>query len=115
MENQLLKVLLISGDADSARHLGELLLCAADTVDVTVEPTADAGLSMLATNSFDAVLFDIPAVNTAALFQITLLTTKAPQLPVLVVGPGEDEAFLAEADRMMSSDAASFFGEEFED
>jgi sigma-B regulation protein RsbU (phosphoserine phosphatase) len=97
MENQLLKVLLISGDADSARHLGELLLCAADTVDVTVEPTADAGLSMLATNSFDAVLFDIPAVNTAALFQITLLTTKAPQLPVLVVGPGEDEAFLAEA------------------
>ena len=97
MENQLLKVLLISGDADSARRIGELLLRAADTVDVTVEPTADAGLSMLATNSFHAVLFDIPVVNTAALFQITLLTTKAPQLPVLVIGPGEDEAFLAEA------------------
>jgi len=97
MENQLLKVLLISGDADSARRIGELLLRAADTVAVTVEPTADAGLSMLATNSFHAVLFDIPVVNTAALFQITLLTTKAPQLPVLVIGPGEDEAFLAEA------------------
>ena len=109
MENQLLKVLLISGDADSARHLGELLLCAADTVDVTVEPTADAGLSMLATNSFDAVLFDIPAVNTAALFQITLLTTKAPQLPVLVVGPGEDEAFLAEA---VFSGAQEYLGRE---
>ena len=109
MENQLLKVLLISGDADSARHIGELLLRAADTVDVTVEPTADAGLSMLATNNFHAVLFDIPVVNTAALFQITLLTTKAPQLPVLVVGPGENEAFLAEA---VFSGAQEYLGRE---
>ncbi len=109
MENQLLKVLLISGDADSARHLGELLLNAADAVDVTVEPTADAGLAMLATNNFHAVLFDIPVVNAAALFQVTLLTTKAPQLPVLVVGPGENEAFLAEA---VFSGAQEYLGRE---
>jgi sigma-B regulation protein RsbU (phosphoserine phosphatase) len=109
MENQLLKVLLISGDAESARQLSELLLRAADMVDVTVEPTADAGLAMLATNAFHAVLFDISQVNTAALFQITLLTTKAPQLPVLVVGPGEDEAFLAEA---VFSGAQEYLGRE---
>ncbi len=109
MENQLLKVLLISGDADSAHHLSELLLRAADTVDVTIEPSADAGLAMLATNAFQVVLFDIAVVNTAALFQITLLTTKAPQFPVLVIGPGEDEAFLAEA---VYSGAQEYLGRE---
>jgi sigma-B regulation protein RsbU (phosphoserine phosphatase) len=99
MENQIqsLNILLISGEESSARHIADLLRGAADTVNVTVEPTSDAGLAMAATNSFHAVLFDIPQVNTAALFQITLLTTKAPQLPVLVIGPSEDEAFLAEA------------------
>jgi sigma-B regulation protein RsbU (phosphoserine phosphatase) len=109
MENQLLKVLLISGEENSARHIGELLRCAADTVDVTVEPTADAGLAMVATNHFHAVLFDIPQVNTAALFQITSLTTKASQLPVLVIGPSEDETFLAEA---VFSGAQEYLGRE---
>jgi len=109
MENQLLKVLLISGDDSSAGRISKLLLCAADTVDVTVEPTSDAGLAMVATNAFHAVLFDIPEVNTAALFQITLLTTKAPQLPVLVIGPSEDEAFLAEA---VFSGAQEYLGRE---
>ena len=109
MENHLLKILLISGDEASARRIGDLLLCAADAVDVTVEPTSDAGLAMVATNAFHAVLFDIPQVNTAALFQITLLTTKASQLPVLVIGPSEDEAFLAEA---VFSGAQEYLGRE---
>jgi sigma-B regulation protein RsbU (phosphoserine phosphatase) len=110
MENKkVLKVLLISGEDDSAHRISDLLLCAADEVDVTVEPTSDAGLSMLATNTFHAVLFDIPQVNTVALFQITLLTTKAPQLPVLVIGPSEDEAFLAEA---VFSGAQEYLGRE---
>jgi len=64
---------------------------------------------MLATNTFQAVLFDIPQVNTVALFQITLLTTKAPLLPVLVIGPSEDEAFLAEA---VFSGAQEYLGRE---
>jgi len=109
MDKKLLKVLLISGDEISARHINELLRCAADEVEVTVEPTSDAGLSMLATNTFQAVLFDIPQVNTVALFQITLLTTKAPLLPVLVIGPSEDEAFLAEA---VFSGAQEYLGRE---
>ena len=109
MENQLLKVLLISGAENSACHIGELLRGAADAVDVTVEPTADAGLAMLATNRFSAVLFDIPQANAAALFQITSLTTKAPQLPLLVIGPSEDETFLAEA---VFSGAQEYLGRE---
>jgi len=97
MENSPLKILLISGDAEMSRRIGELLLCAAQEIEVTVEPTADAGLAMVATNNFHAILFDIPQANTAALFQITSLTTKATRQPVIVIGPSEDEHFLAEA------------------
>jgi sigma-B regulation protein RsbU (phosphoserine phosphatase) len=80
-----------------ARRIGELLLGASPDTEVMVEPTADAGLAMVATNNFHALLFDIAQANTAALFQITSLTTQSPQLPVLVIGPREDESFLAEA------------------
>ena len=57
----------------------------------------DAALAMVATNSFDALLFEVPQANTSALFQITSLTTQAPQLPVVVIGPNEDVNYLAEA------------------
>jgi sigma-B regulation protein RsbU (phosphoserine phosphatase) len=97
MENTPLKILLISGDSEAAQRIRELLRQALAEVDVTIEPTADAGLAMAATNLFHAVLFGITQANTAGLFQISLLTTKAPQLPVIVIGPGEDEEFLAEA------------------
>ena len=96
MKNSPLKILLISGDEPFARRVVELLRQAA-AVDVTVEPTADAGLAMVATNSFHIVLLEIPLANAAALFQITSLTTKAPKLPVLAIGPSEDEQYLAEA------------------
>ena len=92
-----LKILVISGDEANARRMSELLSDLCDQGGVTVEPSADAGLSMLATNNFSVVLFDVPQVNAAALFQITLLTTRASRLPVLVIGPGKDECFLAEA------------------
>ena len=97
MENSPLKILLISGDANLSRHISELLQATGTDLDVTLEPTVDAGLAMVATNSFHAVLLELAQANTAALFQITSLTTKAPRLPVLVIGPSEDEAFLAEA------------------
>ncbi len=97
MDNGPLKILLITGDAEMKHRISELLLCTAKEVDVTVEPTVDAGLAMVATNNFQAMLFEVPQANAAALFQITLLTTKAAQLPVIVIGPSEDESFLAEA------------------
>lgn len=92
-----LKILLISGDEQLARRVGELLRSTGTEPELTLEPTVDAGLAMVATNSFQVVLFEIAEANASALFQITLLATKAPTLPVLVIGPSEDEAFLAEA------------------
>ncbi len=97
MENSPLKILLISGDTELKQRISELLLCAANDVELTAEPSADAGLAMVATNNFHAILFEITSANTAALFQITSLTTKAPRQPVIVIGPSEDEQFLAEA------------------
>ena len=94
MDGELLKILLISGDETFSRRVEELL--AADA-EVTDEPSADAGLAMLATNNFHAVLFAVPQANAAALFQISLLITKAARLPVLVIGPDDDENFTNEA------------------
>jgi sigma-B regulation protein RsbU (phosphoserine phosphatase) len=96
MENTPLKILLISGDETVARRIGELLQPPGGA-EVTVEPSADSGLAMMATINFAAVLFQISEANAAALFQITSLTAKAPRLPVVVIGPGEDDHFLAEA------------------
>ena len=92
-----LKILLISGDETVSHRIRDLLLDASHEMAVTVEPTADAGLALMATCHFNVILFAIPQTNTAALFQITRLTVKAPQLPVIVIGPDEDENFLAEA------------------
>ncbi len=91
------KILLISGDTELARQTSDFLLGPTGSAELTVEPTADAGLAMAATNLFDVILFEIPQANTASLFQITLLTTKAPRQPVIVIGPGGNEHYLAEA------------------
>jgi PAS domain S-box-containing protein len=109
MENSLHKFLLISGDDNTARRIGELLRAAMATAELTTEPTMDAGLAMAATNNFDALLFEVPQANASALFQITSLTTQAPRLPVLVIGPSEDEKFLAEA---VFSGAQEYLGRE---
>jgi len=108
METRPLKILLISDDAPFARHVAELLRPTA-AVEVTAEPTTDAALAMLATNVFHTILFGIAQANAAALFQITSLTTKVPTLPVLVIGPSEDVAFLAEA---VFSGAQEYLGRE---
>lgn len=97
MDHHALKILLISGDAAFARRVGDLLPGAAAEVDVTVEPTADAGLAMVSTNNFDAIFFHIAQANAAALFQITSLTLQVRRLPVLVLGPVQSESFMAEA------------------
>ena len=94
METTPLKILLISADAALARQVGELL---GATADLTVEANADAGLAVVAANNFNAVFFEILQANAAALFQITSLTTQAPRLPVIVIGPDDDDRFLVEA------------------
>lgn len=95
MENEPLNILLISSDESLAQRVGELLRVSG--IHLTVEPSADAGLAMVATKHFSAILFEVPQVNAAALFQITLIATKVARLPVLVIGSDEDEQFLAEA------------------
>jgi sigma-B regulation protein RsbU (phosphoserine phosphatase) len=109
METVLHKILLVSSDENSARRISELVRAGVAEAEVTIEPTTDAGLAMVATNNFDALLFEVPQANASALFQITSLTTQVPQLPVLVVGPGEDEKFLAEA---VFSGAQEYLGRE---
>jgi sigma-B regulation protein RsbU (phosphoserine phosphatase) len=106
MENGPLKILLISGDEALCRRVVELLAQASNIADVTVEPSVDAGLAMVATNVFDAILFGIPHANAAAVFQITHLSTKVARLPIIVIGPDE-ESFLAEA---VFSGAQEFLG-----
>jgi sigma-B regulation protein RsbU (phosphoserine phosphatase) len=97
MENSPIKILLISGDASFARHVRQLLSGTKREVELTVEANADAGVAMLATNIFHAILFEISQANATALFQITSLTAKVPQLPMLVIGPSGNDEFLAEA------------------
>jgi len=109
MDHGPLKLLLISGEEAFARRISELVCTAMPSAAVTVEPTADSGLAMVATNNFDALLFDVPQANASALFQITALTMQAPRLPVLVIGPNEDEAYLAEA---VFSGAQEYLGRE---
>ena len=102
------KFLLISSP-DSARHLCDLISAAIPRAEVTLEAAMDAGLAMVATNSFDALLFVVPEANASALFQITALTMQAPRLPVLVIGPSEDATYLAEA---VFSGAQEYLGRE---
>ena len=109
MDTGPLKFLLISSEASSACRISELLRTALAAAEVTIEPTTDSGLAMVATNNFDALLFDVPQANAAALFQITSLTMQASRLPVLVIGPNEDEAYLAEA---VFSGAQEYLGRE---
>jgi phosphoserine phosphatase RsbU/P len=105
MENPPLKILLICADAAMVRWIGELLPAAT----VVAEPSADAGLAMVATNNFSAIIFRIAQANSAALFQIRSLTTQVERLPVLVIGPGRDETFPAEA---VFSGAQDYLAEE---
>ncbi len=94
METPPQKILAISADPGLGRLLSDLLGAG---VDVTLEPTSEAALAMLATNIFHVILLEITQANAAALFQITSLTTMAPRLPVIAVGPQEDESYMAEA------------------
>ncbi|MGD0251900.1 MAG: SpoIIE family protein phosphatase [Verrucomicrobiota bacterium] len=103
MESEPLKILFIGNDGPFARTVTDLLRAGGAT-EITTAPTVDAGLALLAANSFDAVLFELPADNATGLSQVTSLTTKAPRLPVLVFGTANDETFSAEVIRNGAQD-----------
>jgi sigma-B regulation protein RsbU (phosphoserine phosphatase) len=109
MDSELLKVLLIAGDDHFARAIADRLRAEGQPVEIATAPALDAGLAKLSADSFDAVLFELPSANAAGLFQVTFLAAKAPNLPIVVLGPGEDEAFPVEVIR---SGAQEYFPKE---
>ena len=99
MQTESLKVLLIAGDKRLARAVAGNFRNDRQKSEVATAPTMEAGLPKLATGSFDVVLFELPTANAAGLFQVTSLATKAPALPIVVLGPSEDETFAVEVIR----------------
>jgi sigma-B regulation protein RsbU (phosphoserine phosphatase) len=99
MESELLKVLLIAGDGRLAQAVGEKLRKEGQPVEIATASALDAGVARLSAGSFDVVLFELPSANAAGLFQVTFLATKAPGVPMVVLGPNQDEAFAVEVIR----------------
>jgi len=99
MQTESLKVLLIAGDKRLARAVAGNFRNDKEKTEVAAAPTMEAGLSRLATSSFGVVLFELPTANAAGLFQVTSLATKAPTLPIVVLGPAKDETFAVEVIR----------------
>ncbi len=99
MESELLKVLLIAGDGRLAQAVAEKLRKEGQPVEIATAPALDAGVARLSASSFDVVLFELPSANAAGLFQVTFLATKAPGVPMVVLGPNQDEAFAVEVIR----------------
>ncbi|HEV2435896.1 MAG TPA: SpoIIE family protein phosphatase [Verrucomicrobiae bacterium] len=99
MESELLKALLIAGDGRLAQAVAEKLRKEGQPVEITTAPALDTGVARLSAHSFDVVLFELPSANAAGLFQVTFLATKAPGVPIVVLGPSQDEAFAVEVIR----------------
>jgi phosphoserine phosphatase RsbU/P len=109
MESELLKVLLIAGDGRLAQAVAEKLRKEGQPAKIATEPALDAGVTRLSANPFDVVLFELPSANAAGLFQVTFLATKAPGVPMVVLGPSRDEAFAVEVIR---AGAQEYFAKE---
>jgi sigma-B regulation protein RsbU (phosphoserine phosphatase) len=104
MEPESLKLLLIGKDERFARVVADLLREGGGANEPAVAPTVNAGLAQLGQNAFDAVLLELPAADNDALSQITLLTVQAPRVPIIVLGPANDERFAAEVVRAGAQD-----------
>ena len=103
MESEALKILFIGNDERFARTVADLLRIGGPT-EIATAPTMEAGLALLAPNSVQAVLFELPAATAAGLAEVTALTTRAPRPPVLVFGTANDETFSAEVIRNGAQD-----------
>ncbi|HXI71090.1 MAG TPA: SpoIIE family protein phosphatase [Verrucomicrobiae bacterium] len=102
MESESLKILLIGGDEQSARTVAGMLGGHHELVTV---PAMDAAFATLAGNhSFHAVLFDLPAADKDGLLQVGLFSVKKPRLPIIVLGPVDDESFATEIIRAGAQD-----------
>ncbi|HEY5296516.1 MAG TPA: SpoIIE family protein phosphatase [Verrucomicrobiae bacterium] len=94
MESDTLKVLFVGNDAPFAQVIADKMQEIGGTVEVSGFETA---VALLKTNSFKALLFEPEQINTAALFKITSLAVRMPAMPIIVFGPGGNDAFAVEA------------------
>ena len=104
MESALLKVLLIGQDERFAPALADLLRLRAGACEMSTVPSLDAGLGKLAAERFDVILLEVPVVSVAWLFQLTLLVSRAARVPVIVLGPANDQGFPAQVVRNGAQD-----------
>src|SRR5471032_103436 len=96
MEAEPLKILLIGDDRRFAQAVTDAL-CAADAATtVSLAPTLETGLAKLDEFRHHAILFELPTANTASLFHVTLLASKAARVPIIVSGPTNEIYFAAE-------------------
>ncbi len=102
MESESLKILFIGGDEAFAHAVAVMLGGAGELV---IAPTVDAGTAKLSGNHpFHAILFDLAAADKDGLLQVGLLSVKKPRVPIVVLGPTNDEAFAAEIVRAGAQD-----------
>ncbi|MEI6197600.1 MAG: SpoIIE family protein phosphatase [Verrucomicrobiota bacterium] len=101
MESVSLKFLFIGGDEPFAHSIAGML---GGTHGLVTVPTMDAAMAALSGRSFNAILFELPAADKHGLLQVGLLTVKKPRLPLIVLGPVDDEAFAAEIVRAGAQD-----------
>ena len=104
MESELLKVLLIGNDERTAVIVADLLRVSARPCEITTVPSIDSGLGRVAAGEFHVILFEVPFVSVAWLFLLTSLAAKVERVPVIVLGPANDEAFSAEVVRNGAQD-----------
>jgi phosphoserine phosphatase RsbU/P len=104
MDFEPLNVLLVGNDGRFTPGVAEMLRGSSETAKVSTVPTPEAGLAELAANFYQAILFELPSANTAGLFQVTQLTTQFPRVPVVVVGPENNQAFAVEIIRSGAQD-----------
>jgi DNA-binding NarL/FixJ family response regulator len=104
MESESLKVLLIGNDERCAFAVAEWLRITTQTGELQTAPSIDAGLARLREGQFHVILFEVPTVSLAWLFQLTSLVSRAPRMPVIVLGPADDKVFSSEVVRSGAQD-----------
>jgi len=98
MDNPPLKILLIEGQPEFARHLGEMLAQAKGAVfDLAAFYNFEDGLARLIGGNFDLALIDLSLPDGAGLANIERAQAEVLHLPIIVLGHVDDEAVAIES------------------
>ncbi len=102
MESESLNILFIGEDGSFADVLTGML---GATNELDRVPTVDGAMPKLSGNHpFHAALYELSAADKDSLLQTGLLSVKKPKLPIIVIGPVDDEAFATEIVRAGAQD-----------